>query len=465
MGQSVQAKVSELVKGHLLRFHQITMAPREPDTICTAATPTRLQVVDKALQLPVVSDAAKLAGQHLPLHHVQTIKETLQPYGDSLVSNVTSLKTRAEQAVPQCCTTVLCYAATSAIADKMGAAKDFTLTQLDTAAGQVNSAVGSLDTIACDGLDQLTEKIPALKKETPELYESTKDSAICYLDFAKVYLASFTVAQLALTLTEQTLFAATEAIKYAGLENKDVVKPVVENIEAIRRSARAIWRAGAKEAEPVPAKTIGEAFLVGAVAEILGANYFLSYVGLKVVPVHLLKNETTETLETSFEEDTVEEMLSDEKLATYVSDEDPECEPCEHKAEVEESPDQSEEEDEKITKEEIAIIMEEAKIPKEVAAIMPNDEAEVADEVKLISDAVSAHMKNLAENADEDAIALVEEATAEEPIAEIKDLEVESSSTSEGAIGRTEETTMAPIADEIKDVEDEDTSDLEEEDE
>ena len=150
------------------------MAPREPDSICNEATPTRLQVVDKALQLPVVSDAAKLAGQHLPLHHVQTIKETLQPYGDSLVSNVTSLKTRAEQAVPQCCTTVLCCAATSAIADKMGAAKDFTLTQLDTAAGQVNSAVGSLDTIACDGLDQLTKKIPALKKETPELYESTK---------------------------------------------------------------------------------------------------------------------------------------------------------------------------------------------------------------------------------------------------------------------------------------------------
>ena len=64
--------------------------------------------------------------------------------------------------------------------------------------------------------------------------------------------------------------------------------------------------AGAKEVEPVPAKTIGEASLVGAVAEILGANYFLSYVGLKVVPAHLLKNETTETLETSFEEETVE---------------------------------------------------------------------------------------------------------------------------------------------------------------
>ena len=74
-----------------------------------------------------------------------------------------------------------------------------------------------------------------------------------------------------------------------------------------------------------------------------------------------------------------------------------------------------------------------------------------------------AHMKSLAENVDEDDIALVEEATVEEPITEIKDLEVESSPTSEGAIVRTEETTET--ADEIKDVEDEDTSDLEEEDE
>merc|ERR1712212_1436772 len=128
-----------------------------------------------------------------------------------------------------------------------------------------------------------------------------------------------------------------------------------------------------------------------------------------------------------------------------------------------ESPDQSEEEDEKITNEEIEAIKEEAKIPKEVAAIIQNDESEVADEVKLISDAVSAHMKSLAENVDEDDIALVEEATVEEPITEIKDLEVESSPTSEEAIVRTEETTET--ADEIKDVEDEDTSDLEEEDE
>ena len=57
--------------------------------------------------------------------------------------------------------------------------------------------------------------------------------------------------------------------------------------------------AGAKEAEPVPAKTIGETSLFGAVAEIFGANNYLSYVGLKVVPVHPKKNETTETLETS----------------------------------------------------------------------------------------------------------------------------------------------------------------------
>ena len=53
-------------------------------------------------------------------------------------------------------------------------------------------------------------------------------------------------------------------------------------------------------------ETIGEASLVGAVAEILGVNYFLSYVGLKIVPAHLLKKQTTDSLESSVEEESVE---------------------------------------------------------------------------------------------------------------------------------------------------------------
>ena len=56
----------------------------------------------------------------------------------------------------------------------------------------------------------------------------------------------------------------------------------------------------------IPVETIGEASLVGAVAEILGVNYFLSYVGLKIVPAHLLKRQTADSLESFVEEESVQ---------------------------------------------------------------------------------------------------------------------------------------------------------------
>ena len=56
----------------------------------------------------------------------------------------------------------------------------------------------------------------------------------------------------------------------------------------------------------IPVETIGEASLVGAVEEILGVNYFLSFLGLKIVPANLLKKESTDSLESSVEEESVE---------------------------------------------------------------------------------------------------------------------------------------------------------------
>jgi len=205
----------------------------------------------------------------------------------------------------------------------------------DTAKEKVGSAVEGLDSLACDGLDQLTTNIPALKGISSELCEVTKDAVYSYLERTKDYLASFTVAQKALLLGDRALQATSDAVKYTGLGNKVEVKSALETVDALRRSARAARRAGALAAEVIPVETIGEASLVGAVAEILGVNYFLSYVGLKIVPAHLLKKQTTDSLESSVEEESVEEKLSDEKMANYKSDEDPDFEPCEHTAEDE----------------------------------------------------------------------------------------------------------------------------------
>merc|ERR1712183_934639 len=277
----------------------VTMAPRETEAVpCGPSSLAQLKVFDKALKLPVVADvASKFAGPQLT----------------AMVEGVSSLVTQVEESLParlRHCS--------------------------DTAKEKVGSAVEGLDSLACDGLDQLTTNIPALKGTSSELCEVTKDAVYSYLERTKDYLASFTVAQKALLLGDRALQATSDAVKYTGLGNKVGVKSVLETVDALRRSARAARRAGALAAEVIPVETIGEASLVGAVAEILGVNYFLSYVGLKIVPAHLLKRQTTDSLESSVEEESVEEKLSDEKISNYKSDEYPDFEPCEHTAEDEE---------------------------------------------------------------------------------------------------------------------------------
>ena len=104
---------------------------------------------------------------------------------------------------------------------------------------QVAACVYSLDATLCSGLDQLVDKVlyastpahytvhlytctrftrqqytyilysvlqvPALKTPTPALYNSTRKAAVSQLTQATTYLASFTLAQLALKVTFHTM--------------------------------------------------------------------------------------------------------------------------------------------------------------------------------------------------------------------------------------------------------------------
>jgi len=240
----------------------IAMAPRETQALpCGSTSLAHLKVLDKALQLPVVSDvASKLAGHQLK----------------AVVEGVSSLVTQAEESLVPLLPARLRHCS-------------------DTAKEKVGSAVEGLDSLACDGLDQLTSNIPALKENTSELCEVTKDAVYSYLERTKDYLASFTVAQKTLLLGDRALQATSDAVQYSGLGSKVEVKSV------------------------------------------LCVNFFLSYVGLKIVPAHLRKKETTGSLESSVEEESVEEKLldADEKMVNYKSDEDLDFQPYEHKAEDE----------------------------------------------------------------------------------------------------------------------------------
>merc|ERR1711864_70154 len=197
-----------------------------------------------------------------------------------------------------------------------------------------SAAVTSLDSLACGGLDQLTERVPVLRGPTPEVMETTKEVAASYIGLLTEYIASFTLARVALKVGETGLSMVDSTLKMTGLEEK---MPI--SIDNVRREARALRRAGVRRAvaEFSTAKTIGEVSLLGAVAEIMGVNFFLSALGLTLVPSNnCAADEATATfgmgVKSEWDEDeemTVQDRLSPEKLDAYESDKDPDYSPSE----------------------------------------------------------------------------------------------------------------------------------------
>merc|ERR1712183_345642 len=257
---------------------------------------------------------------------------------------------------------------------------------------QVTSAVENLDTLVCQGLDQLTTRVPALKEPTTELVESTRDTAFSYFGHAQEYFASFGISQIALKLGDKGLQIATDALTLTGFEKTKPLKPVVNGIKNIRRHARAVRRAGAEVAGIKPAKTIGEASLLGAVAEVFGVNFFLSVVGLQLVPANILQKPTTGELDTNTEDETVDVKLSDEKIASYLSDEDPDYVPsganedsAEDDSEAEEAEDVVDEAGEVVEQSEVVEEIEEVKeVVEKTEAVLEKTEAVVEDIVEDI---------------------------------------------------------------------------------
>merc|ERR1719341_3026590 len=68
-------------------------------------------------------------------------------------------------------------------------------TGYSTALSKVATVADSLDTSLCSGVDNLVEKVPALKQATPMLYYSTRESVGRYASLVATYMASFTIAQ------------------------------------------------------------------------------------------------------------------------------------------------------------------------------------------------------------------------------------------------------------------------------
>ena len=165
------------------------MAPVEVDTIPRdVITPAAyLKSVDKAFELPLVTDTyneiSKLAGPISP--YVETVKNIATPYMEKLSpmveSGFSTIKSTAEENI---------------VPKLPEGTADNIKSKLDSAKEQVASAVDNLDTLVCQGLDQLTTRVPALKENTTELVETTKvrncmDSLMFYLSLLSLGYCRF----------------------------------------------------------------------------------------------------------------------------------------------------------------------------------------------------------------------------------------------------------------------------------
>jgi len=290
------------------------MPPREfesSEEVVSQKIP-QFRIVGKAMELPLVVDAVSLTKST-----ISPLVETITPVAVKVDEQVAILKTRAEESL-------------------LPHVSEGVKTNLTSAVEQVSAAVASLDDLACGGLDQLAETVPVLRGPTSEVVETTKEVAASCVSLFTEYLASFALAQVALKVGEAGLSIVDSTLKRTGLEQN-----IPLSIGNVRRKARALRRAGVRRAvaESSAAQTIGEVSLLGAVAEILGVNFFLSAVGLKLVPSNQCTEEATATSFDIGKEDVVdsdaeEEMtwqqrLSPEKIDAYDSDKDPDYSPSE----------------------------------------------------------------------------------------------------------------------------------------
>jgi len=180
------------------------------------------KVVEKVLDLPVVSDTydslVKLSSPLSP--YVEKIGTMASP----VVDQALELKDSLEGKIPE-----------------------VVQTGYTTALNKAVSAAVTLDATLCSGVDNLVEKVPALKQSTPVLYSSTRESVGSYATLVATYVASFTVAQ---------------------------VDPILMGLRRVRGEAISLRKEGVALNGTIKAKTIEEATLFGAMLEIFGLGSF-----------------------------------------------------------------------------------------------------------------------------------------------------------------------------------------------
>ena len=155
-----------------------------------------------------------------------------------------------------------------------------TVAHVQTAAVEhVTSAVEKVDSFACGGIDQLTDKVPQLKEATPKILEETKTSVSSYLGRVTDYAASFSVSQLALKVLDSGLDLVDGALTSLGSEEEGAAR---SGVKMVHSAANTIRVAAVNKAGTEKARKIEEASIVGAFMEVSGLMDLLEMLGFLV---------------------------------------------------------------------------------------------------------------------------------------------------------------------------------------
>merc|ERR1719204_2503562 len=211
----------------------------------------KAKVLEKVFELPLVNDTYdSLVKLSSPLNpYVEKIGSLASPVVDQALDLTASIEGKVPDVVQASYTIALNKAATMA---------------------------ASLDATLCSGVDNLVEKVPALKQATPALYNSTRDSVGSYINLVATYMASFTIAQVFLKAADLGLETTDGLLKLTANQKVD---PILTGLRRVRSQATSLRKEGIVLNGTDKAKTLEEATLIGAMLEIFGLGSFFNQTG------------------------------------------------------------------------------------------------------------------------------------------------------------------------------------------
>jgi len=266
------------------------MAPVEIDHVPRSiiAPVKNMKVVDKAMSLPLVSSAYSEVTR-VTSPYMESTMTKVSPVVEMVSPMVDSVKTRVEEQLMTHVPTGISETVQSVQAK---------------AVDQVIAAVEKVDSYACSGIDQLTEKVPQLKDATPKLIEETKSSVSSFVTGWSEYFASFSVALVTLKVVDATLDQVETILKATEC---DTAKTVSAYVKTIHDTANTLRIGAVKSAGTPLAKKIEDCTIPESLVEVTGNQSVMERLGLVGGEVTEVKKEVTE--EAMVQEESIQEKV------------------------------------------------------------------------------------------------------------------------------------------------------------